>query len=316
MNPVVAEALTAWGLDGAAARLVARRENEVWRIDHDRGAFALRLHRPGYRSDAELRSELAWMAACRRGGVAAPAPVADVDGAFLRDVRSLQVDLLHWLDGAPMSAPGGPLAIHDRTGAFAVLGEEMARLHTVSDAWPPPAGFIRPEWDRRGLLGETPLWGRFWENPRLSSADAALLSGFRDAANAALAEAVGGLDYGLIHADLVSSNVLVDGPRAVLIDFDDGGYGFRLFDIATALLKHMDEPDYLALRDALLDGYLRRRALDLDKLDLFLAIRAASYVGWNIARIAEDGAETRNARFVRKAIGRATAWLDAHRVSR
>jgi Ser/Thr protein kinase RdoA (MazF antagonist) len=28
----------------------------------------------------------------------------------------------------------------------------------------------------------------------------------------------------------------------VLLDFDDGGFGYRLFDLATSLLKTVDEP--------------------------------------------------------------------------
>ena len=117
-------------------------------------AFAaiLMITRPALPSVADLAAAPKTVATS--APVAAPAPVADAQGAYLRDVRGVQVDLLHWLDGAPMSAPGGPLTAANRTGAFAALGREMARLHTVSDAWTPPAGFTRPAWDRRGLLGE------------------------------------------------------------------------------------------------------------------------------------------------------------------
>ena len=37
---------------------------------------------------------------------------------------------------------------------------------------------------------------------------------------------------------------MVDGTTMQMIDFDDGGFGYRLFDIATALLKHRDAPDF------------------------------------------------------------------------
>ena len=55
--------LAAWGLAGAPCRLVAQRENRVYRVETPDGARALRLHRAGYRSPAELKSELDWMAA-------------------------------------------------------------------------------------------------------------------------------------------------------------------------------------------------------------------------------------------------------------
>jgi len=94
-----------------------------------------------------------------------------------------------------------------------------------------------------------------------------------------------------------------------LIDFDDGGFGFRLFDIATALLKHRHAPDYLELQASLINGYTSVRTIDLTALDLFMALRAATYVGWNITRMNEDGATGRNARFITTAKRLAAAYL-------
>ena len=54
------------------------------------------------------------------------------------------------------------------------------------------------------------------------------------------------LDYGLIHADSVRDNMLVDKSGKVsLIDFDASGYGFRLFDIATLLIHYINQKDFL-----------------------------------------------------------------------
>ena len=44
-------------------------------------------------------------------------------------------------------------------------------------------------------------------------------------------------DLGLIHADMVHENILIDGSSLVIIDFDYCGFGYRLFDLATALTK-------------------------------------------------------------------------------
>jgi Ser/Thr protein kinase RdoA (MazF antagonist) len=120
----------------------------------------------------------------------------------------------------------------------------------------------------------------------------------RDKANIELANLEATIDYGLIHADLVPANVMVDGGTLQMIDFDDGGFGFRLFDIATALLKHLDAPDYPALRAALVKGYTSARPIDLTALDLFIVLRSATYVGWNITRMHEDDGADRNTRFI------------------
>ena len=94
-----------------------------------------------------------------------------------------------------------------------------------------------------------------------------------------------------------------------MIDFDDGGWGFRLFDVATALFKNRHEPGYDTLKTALLAGYRSRRSLDTTALDLFVALRAVSYVGWIVPRIEEDGSGDRNLRYIEDARGLCSGYL-------
>ncbi|WP_369952760.1 phosphotransferase enzyme family protein [Sedimentitalea sp. XS_ASV28] len=293
-------------MQGAEITFIAARENRVYRVEHAGRQYALRLHRQGYRSDAELRSELDWMAAVARGGLVVPAPFPSDSGALLHVIQGVQVDMLSWLPGRPLGDMGH---VPDRPGLFRALGRDMARLHEVSDAWPRPDGFVRCNWDRAGLLGEAPLWDRFWENPDLSDQDRTLFETLRKDADATLKHLENDLDYGLIHADLVVTNVMTDGTQVAFIDFDDGGFGFRLFELATALLRQMSEPDYAALRDALIGGYRSVRAIDTTPLDLFLVLRAMTYVGWNITRMDEDGGKARNARFISTARTLAETYL-------
>jgi hypothetical protein len=53
-----------------------------------------------------------------------------------------------------------------------------------------------------------------------------------------------GPDFGLIHADPVRENVRRDGPPLRMTDVGDGGFGFRLFDLATVLPRTIDEADH------------------------------------------------------------------------
>ena len=39
----------------------------------------------------------------------------------------------------------------------------------------------RPHWTAEELLGDAPLWGRFWEHEALTNAEADLLHAFRQA---------------------------------------------------------------------------------------------------------------------------------------
>lgn len=310
MLEIARRAARHWGLGDAAITLAARRENVVFRVAGEGGDHALRLHRPGYRDAAQLNSELQWMAVLAAGGLSVPEPLATLDGGLTAEVSGHVVDVLGWLPGAPLGRAGELQGIADRPGFCEALGRIMARMHQISDAWARPAGFTRPAWDRAGLLGETPLWGRFWQHPHLSDGQRDLLRTVRVAADKALAGIEGGLDYGLVHADLLSENILHDAGRISLIDFDDGGWGFRDFELATFLLRYVDAPDYADLRAALLAGYGGRRAVDARQLDLFMLLRALTYPGWIMARLDEPGAGERSDRAIATAVTQARAWLD------
>ena len=132
--------------------------------------------------------------------------------------------------------------------------------------------------------------------------------------NARLQAVETSLDYGLIHADLVRENVMRDGDTLQFIDFDDAGFGFRFFDLATTLIKNRGEPDYAELKAALIDGYRSQRPIDPDNLDLFILLRALTYVGWIITRMHEDGSTIRNGRFVRNAKELAEEFLLKERI--
>lgn len=311
MNYIVEKALALWGATGADYTLVAARENAVYRITKGDWTFALRLHRQGYRTDQELWSELQWMEAAAKGGIIVPRPIPTPSGDVLRVVDDVQVDALTWLAGAPVAEIFETLGLPQRAHIFRNLGREMACLHKVCDSWTLPNGFTRCAWDVEGLVGGNPLWDRFWDNPELSREDRELFLQVRDIGQKHLGALKGNLDFGLIHADLVSTNVMIDGDQLKFIDFDDGGFGFRLFEVATALLKFIEDPNYAELKSALFAGYRSVRPLDTSAFDLFLLLRATTYVGWNITRMAEAGADRRNVRFENTARKLALAYLQA-----
>jgi len=231
----------------------------------------------------------------------------------LVSIGKYRADLVTWLDGKPLGKSGENLDLTDAIKTFRTLGQTAAKIHLLSDQWTLPQGFERPQWDNDALLGESPLWGRFWDCHGLTAPDAALFSQFREAARVALTNVHNSLDTGLIHADLVGENILLDptdrGPVA-LIDFDDCVFGYRLFEIATALGKNVDDPLYPSVRKALIDGYRNLRPIDISDLDLFMAIRAATYVSWSAARKAEPGGDARADRAIRAARVATTHWLN------
>jgi Ser/Thr protein kinase RdoA (MazF antagonist) len=308
------QALAHWGLDRQVPVLLKYRENAVFRVVLATGEpAALRLHRPGYRDDRVLASELAWMSMLRTAGLAVPVPVPTPDGRIIvplpasPGIDAQHADIVSWMSGSPIGQSGVTLS-HDAgqiEAIFHALGAAMALMHTAADGWTPPATFHRPSWDSDGLVGEAPLWGRFWDCPGLLPEERAQLTALRQSLRRRISDLPGSLDYGLIHADLVRENVLVNGSDVELIDFDDAGYGWRLFDIATALFKNRGEPQFPLIQSALIAGYRTRRPLsdpDLDHLPLFMLLRSVTYIGWLGERPDAGDAKRRMRRYVAESL--------------
>ncbi|MDH6233552.1 Ser/Thr protein kinase RdoA (MazF antagonist) [Mesorhizobium soli] len=309
------EALTHWGLAGQRPELLKYRENAVFRIALANGEpAALRIHRPGYHDEGALASELRWMTALRDGGLTVPSSVATADDRVLVHLPAANAfdaqhaDIVTWMHGTPLGQSGTPLAheLEVQIAIFFAIGAAMAEMHNLTDGWRLPDGFSRAAWDANGLLGESPLWGRFWDCAGLSADHRSALTYLRARLQDLLAKIPAeNLDYGLIHADLVRENVLIDGNAVGFIDFDDAGFGFRMFDIATALLKNRIEPHYRQLESALIAGYRSRRALSdaaLATLPLFLTLRSVTYIGWLAARPEFPNAAARLARYADEAL--------------
>jgi len=289
-------ALASWGIADTPV-LLKYRENAVFRVRLTNGRpAALRLHRPNYHGEETLSAELEFAAYLAANGMAVPEPIPALDGALCveseRDGKGQKqfASLISWMDGRPLGETGVPLDLPHRAAvdAFNRLGSLLADLHRLADGYAQPAGFVRPRWDLEGLLGEAPLWGRFWDCAGLNVVQAERLATLRNALLRRAGETdVQTLDFGLIHADGVRENIMLNGQTVGLIDFDDFGFGYRLFDLATALYKNRQEPHYLDIEAALLEGYAKVRALPRNVgalLDLFTMLRSLTYIGWAATR--------------------------------
>ena len=172
-------ALDAFGVPAdAVVDFVKHRENHVYRVrtpDWDR---SLRMHRVGYRTDDELRSETASVNAFHAGGIAVPIPVAAADGAHVVAIIDAsgsrrQATMQKWIaDGRTL---GDTAAIF--TGAarpsdveLRHLGALIARMHNVA-AGGAPVGYTRRTWDAAGLAGPAALWGSATRLTSLTDAD-------------------------------------------------------------------------------------------------------------------------------------------------
>lgn len=293
MRVLAIEALKAWGVTGCEPELLKYRENAVFRvIAPDGRPAALRIHRYGYHTDAELRSELAWMRALRADGIDVPGIVPTLHHTMFttENVNEVpeprQVDMMEWLTGQPLGTLENGLSsdITDIYTAFTWVGQLAARLHMHADAWSPPSDFIRHAWDIDGLVGERPLWGRFWELESLKPSQRSLIERARALARRDLsAYGWSPHTYGLIHADLLTDNMILGRDGLKVLDFDDSGFGWYLFDLATILLFFRGDGRFDQILSAVIEGYCSLRDLPDEQLaymPLFYLLRSFTYLGW------------------------------------
>jgi Ser/Thr protein kinase RdoA (MazF antagonist) len=278
MTPSEAAA-QAWG--GRIVRVLRDRENHVLEMTLPSGdRAALRLHRAGYQSPDAIRSELWWCAELARAGLPVPAALPALDGQLLVNLPDgRHASAIAWMEGEALGEAAKPFALPlpRVLDAYHALGQLLAQVHRTTDGLTLPQGFTRPRWDLDGLVGDQPLWGRFWEHTAATPDQRATLIRARDA----LRERLRG-DMGLIHADVLRENVLVNGRSVSLIDFDDSGFGFRLHDLGTALVQTFAHPEQPQIRAALIAGY---GTTDETMVQAFTLARALSSVGWTMPRL-------------------------------
>jgi Ser/Thr protein kinase RdoA (MazF antagonist) len=284
-------ALGRWGLEGAELSEVAYRENMTFKVDAgDRGVYALRVHQANYRTDQQIQSELDLMTYLNEEGIRTPEVVPTLDGelfttATAEGVEPRQVDVFEWIEGTPLRMTGQPIGdLNSLTEAYAEVGRLAARIYNATEKWQPPAGFDRPVWDEEGIYGVDGIIGDF---RRLEGASEAQMRLLLEIA-AKLDDVLGGFGqsperWGLSQGDLLPENVFVcqDGLR--ILDFDDAGESWCMFDIATAVFDLAVTPAFEPCLAATVSGYREHRELPEEHVALFPAFflaRLLSYLGW------------------------------------
>jgi Ser/Thr protein kinase RdoA (MazF antagonist) len=281
----------AWDLSAASVTLIAVSENATFRVAED-GAprMVVRLARPGYAgSVSHLSSELLWIEALlTETGIRTPRPVRGRDATPVQRLRDGHG--ADWMAVAFEHVVGTILedqmeGREDTAAHFAEIGSITARLHAHARLWRPPAGFRRFSWDLDDMVGPAARWGH-WARAPLSPRQRQVLQAAEETARGTLAAL--GIDrsprhFGLIHADLRPSNVMVGDGQLTVIDFDDCGYGYYLYDFAAALTFYEHRPEAVQMAAAWMDGYRSVAPLSPDDLRAACALsmlRRLTILGW------------------------------------
>lgn len=293
MHEALGALLPRYGLGGGSilSRLTVSENTTFLARDGASGRqIVLRVHRPGYHTRAEILSELDWIAALHAGAIVETArPIALDNGEWLAciqgDGAALRVSAFSFLAGEE-PVPGSHLV-----GRFEELGAISARLHDQARGWQRPEGFTRKRWDFRAMFGADPIWGD-WRPALPDQRQQAIIKQVLQQISAKLDAYGHGADrFGLIHGDLRLANLLDDGRRLAVIDFDDCGFGWFAYDFAAAISFHEEDASIPDLRSAWLAGYRRVSELtaqDEAMLETFVMMRRLLLTAWLVSRAGND----------------------------
>jgi Ser/Thr protein kinase RdoA (MazF antagonist) len=288
LQRMVAAALPRWALSPATTIGVLNlSENATFALSDPQAGreLVVRVHRVGYSSPAEIRSELAWIAALSREGIVDTAtPVAGTDGEVLQTLpASSGAPPRHAVafSRLPGAAPDPSL---DAIRWFDRLGEATARMHRHARGWQQPAGFQRKRWDLDSMVGPAAFWGSWRSAIGLTPAGRDTIAAALAGIDARLARYGSGPErFGLVHADLHLANLLVDNDQLRIIDFDDCGFSWFMYDFATAVSFIEHQPNVPDLLAAWLGGYRRAATLtdaDIAEIPTFVVLRRILLSAW------------------------------------
>ena len=106
--------------------------------------------------------------------------------------------------------------------------------------------------------------------------------------------------YGLVHADLRLANLLENGDETYVIDFDDCGWGWLLYDFGTAVSFFEHDPRVPELTEAWVRGYRTVRSLSAEdeaEIPTFVMMRRLLLVAWIGSHAGTDLARSMGAEY-------------------
>lgn len=267
-----------WGMsDSASVRLLTLSENATFLVEGNllenkdseekssKTKIIVRVHRPDYHSYQEIASEIAWINALRQDStIKIPAPLPLDDGSYIASfVDEEHEDEGHknerqtrYLVAFEFMAGSEPSVDDSLTTGFEMLGKISAQLHRHASQWQTPEDFIRKSWTFETSFGDNPLWGDWRDALELGTEDQIILETLCKKLENQLALYGATPDrFGLVHADLRLANLLVDQDSLSVIDFDDCGFSWFMYDFASAISFYEDSPHIPDLITAWLKGY-------------------------------------------------------------
>lgn len=267
---------------------LSESENKIYLVSDPEceHKYVIRVNsgRLAYHTRACIESELQWMMALYQDtDIEVPEVAAATDGSIVQRINFSS-------DGAQRFAavysflPGAEPSEENLNTGFKRLGRLTAKMHIHVRDWMAPTSFERPLLTPANILEDKLNWGPWQAGEDIDASRHDLLCRVEDRIREDLATVPEDKDhFGLIHADLRLANLLVDGDRTAIIDFDDCGFGWYFYDLAAALsfLEERDDvPDLISEWVAGYSDVIKPSAVLLDKIPAFVMLRRLQLLGW------------------------------------
>lgn len=258
-------------------------ENATFLAKSPENKIIVRVHRPNYHTKQEIESELFWIESLSNQGIISTAsPLELQSGGKIATTSHFGED--RFVVGFEYLKGDEPAPENDLKNNFYTLGAVTARLHGHTKNWPIPIGFKRKVWDFDSMLGSRPLWGDWREAMGLTSEGKAILEQTVNTLEKEL-ELYGKEQhqFGLIHADLRLANLLIDDDNLNVIDFDDCGYSWFMYDFAAAISFMEEDEQIPELQKSWISGYRsvgELHAKDEAAIPTFIMLRRLLLTAW------------------------------------
>ena len=283
--PIALQMLSAFGIRADRIRLISSSTNFIYRLSVGDDRYVLRLAFPGWRSLQDAEAEAAWLEALGRDTqIPVPRLLSTTGGEKVARIGDRHAVLMTWL-------PGMLLGRRLTEENVSKMGALFGQLHLHAAGWRRPADFPAKTFNRFLSRGEPEALFAEARLPDYTAADLKTVRRMADRVNAHYA-ALDPADLRVIHCDLWHDNVKLHRGNLLPFDFEDTILGYRLHDIAMAMLDLAEDTDtetyYGQLLPAFRRGYENRLAWPQGSLETLQMGRVLWRLNWIGNRVPAD----------------------------
>jgi len=275
-------------LKNAEVRLLDYSENYTYLVTEEKSGqkHILRVCRPNYHTKRQIEGELAWLKSLHEHSpIEVSLPIPNDHGEYVQatevEGHTYYSTLFTFLEGVTPDDENESALIRQ----FSTLGHITAQFHNQSTKQHQTyQQFDRIIWDYDSILGVEPKWGRWQDGLGMTPERIHLFERVSATIKRRL-ESFGKHpgNFGLIHSDLRLANLIVEGEQIKVIDFDDCGFGWYLYDLATSLSFIEHKPYVPDLINSWLKGYRKTRPLSAEEeneIPTFIMMRRLQLISW------------------------------------